>query len=126
MSSLKIPCEKVIEGIQRMISNAHQYVKDSKILLHCGAIEHSVVSAVFGAEELGKASMLSKKLVEHHEEDEIELPACPHHIHNWLRCHKCKLLEAKNLLGNSLIIESSRVDIARFPFRIGVDDKEAA
>jgi len=84
------------------------------------------VSAVFAAEELAKANMLSKKLEEYEGKAFIELPECPHWIQKWMLCHRCKLEEAKRLLGNALIIESCRVGIARFPFRLGVEDKEAS
>jgi len=126
MSSIKIPSEKVVEGIQKIISNAHRYVKDSKILLNCGGIEHAVVSAVFAAEELAKASALSRQLKEYQSEALIEFPECHHYAKNWLLCHKCKLEEAKNLLGETFIIESCRLGIARLPFRLGVEDKEAS
>lgn len=126
MTTMRISSSNVIEGIRKIISNACRYIQDSKILLKDGSLEHAVVSAVFAAEELAKANMLSKKLAEYEGKAFIELPECPHWIHKWMLCHRCKLEEAKRLLGNALIIESCRVGIVRFPFRLGVEDKEAS
>lgn len=118
MRSIRIPSGRAVEGIGKILSNAYRYVKDSKILLKDGSLEHAVVCAIFAAEELAKASMISKQLEEHQEESFIE-------VRGWFS-HSYKMQEAKRLLGNALIIESSRLGIARLPFRLGVDDKEAS
>jgi len=123
MSSLKIPYEKIVEGIGKILNNTSRYIKDSKVLLKDGSLEHAVVCAVFAAEELAKAGMLSKQFEEHEGEPFIEMPTCDHRRSRFY-CHECKLQEAKKLLGDTLIIESSRLGIARLPFRLGVDDKE--
>jgi len=118
MRSIRIPSEKVVEGIEKLLSNAYRYIKDSKLLLKDGSIEHAVVCAIFAAEELAKASMLSKQLEEHEGDPFIQVTG--------FRSHPYKLQEAKRLLGDALIIESSRVGIMRIPFRIGANDVEVS
>jgi len=122
---LPIASEKVVEGIEKLLINAYRYVRDLKLLLNDGSLDYAVVCAILAAEELAKANMLSQQLEEHEGEHFIEVPICEHRM-SWFRCHKCKLREAKRLLGNALIIESSRLGIARFPFRLGVYDVEAS
>lgn len=62
--------------------------------------------------------MLSKQLEEHEGDPFIEVTG--------FHSHQFKLQEAKRLLGDALIIESSRLGIARIPFRLGVDDVEVS
>lgn len=118
MPSIRITSEKVVEGIGKILTNAYRYVKDSKLLLKDGSIEHAVVCAVFAAEELAKASMLSRQLEEHEGEPFIEVAG--------FLDHPYKLREAKRLLGDALIIETSRIGLIRIPFRVGAPDVEVS
>jgi len=116
LNSIRIPSDKVVEGIREVVSNAYRYIRDSRLLLKDGSVEHAVVCAIFAAEELAKASMLSKQLGEHEGESFIEVTG--------FYSHASKLQEAKRLLGDALIIDSSRLGRARFPIRLGVADLE--
>jgi len=55
---LEIPKNKIMEGIDKILSNAKQFLEDAKALLQKGSVEHALGLVTLAAEEAGKAQLL--------------------------------------------------------------------
>jgi len=116
MKTIHIPIDKIDQGIKLCLTNVKLYINDSRRLMEAGSVEHVVVLVIFAAEELAKASILSKRLYEQKGRDAIEVET---KLFRGRGAHEFKMKEAKQLLGDSLILESSRVGYAELPFTLG-------
>ena len=55
---LEIPKNKIMEGVDRILSNAKQFLEDAKALLQKGSVDHALGLVTLAAEEAGKAQLL--------------------------------------------------------------------
>ncbi len=118
----QIPTSKILEGIQKCLSNTKRYVEDSRLIFGSGSLEHAVVLAIFAAEELAKAGIISQRFQQQRGRKSIQVERI---IFQGRDAHDYKIKEAKRILG-SLMLESSKLGVARFPFPLGRPDVEAS
>jgi len=106
-------------GIQMILENICRYVRDARILVSDGSIEHAALLAMVAAEELGKASLLYQTLLNGKPKVDLKL-------FRGREAHKRKMERARQLLGDFAILQSSVFGRARLPFIIGAPDVEAS
>lgn len=107
------------QGLEMILRNIFRYVKDVKLLYMDGSIEHATLLAMHAAEELGKASLLSQTL-------QTGSPSVDLGLFWGKKAHERKMKEARKLLGDYAILQSSRYGRARFPFILGAPDVETS
>jgi AbiV family abortive infection protein len=114
-----IPQAKMVEGIRMILNNVSRYISDTRLLLSDKSVEHAALLAMFAAEELGKASLLCETLKKGE-------PAVDLGLFRGKDAHERKMDEARRLLGDNALLQSSRFGFARFPFILGAPDVEAS
>jgi len=114
-----IPEEKMQQGIEMILMNLLRYVQDAKLLYMDGSIEHATLLAEYAAEELGKASLLCQTL-------QTGSPSVDLRLFSGKKAHETKMEEARRLLGNNVILQSSTVGRARVPHIVGAPDVETS
>lgn len=99
MSLLKIPRKDVIELIKLCFENISQFLLDAK-LIHSqkSRFDHSVALIQFAVEELGKASILQKRL----HATKNNLIDVPDNLFGGRGSHQLKEKEAWTVLSNNL------------------------
>jgi AbiV family abortive infection protein len=110
--------EMMLEGLRTILNNVSRYVRDTRLLLKDNSIEHATLLAMYAAEELGKASLL-------HQSSEKDQPSVDLQLFRGKQAHERKMDEARRLLGDSVLLQSSVLGRARFPFVLGAPDVEA-
>jgi AbiV family abortive infection protein len=108
----------MLDGLRMILSNVSRYVRDTRALLKDNSIEHATLLAMYAAEELAKASLLYQTL-------ERGKPAVDLQLFRGKQAHERKMDEARRLLGDSVLLQSSVYGRARFPFILGAADVEA-
>lgn len=101
-----------------ILDNVSRYVRDARLLLNDSSVEHATLLAMYAAEELGKASLLCQSL-------EKSKPAVNLRLFQGSRAHKVKMDEARRLVGDSVLLQSSVFGRARLPFILGAPEVEA-
>lgn len=101
-----------------ILDNVSRYVRDARLLLNDSSVEHATLLAMYAAEELGKASLLCQSL-------EKGQPAVDLQLFRGSRAHEMKMDEARRLVGDSVLLQSSIVGRARIPFILGAPEVEA-
>jgi AbiV family abortive infection protein len=101
-----------------ILNNVSRYVRDTRLLLKDNSFEHATLLAMYAAEELGKASLLHQSL-------ERGQPTVDLQLFRGKQAHERKMDEARRLLGDSVLLQSSVFGRARFPFVLGAPDVEA-
>jgi AbiV family abortive infection protein len=110
--------ELMSEGIRMILKNLSRYVRDSRLLLEDNSVEHATLMALYAAEELGKASLLYQTQAK----GELVVDSA---LFRGRQAHEKKMDEARHLLGDSALLQSSIFDRARFPFILGAPEVEA-
>ena len=58
---VKIPRDKIPEGIKRSVEEIKCYLSEAKLLIEKESLRHALIMVQFACEELGRASILKKK-----------------------------------------------------------------
>jgi AbiV family abortive infection protein len=119
MGTVSVSGEKMRQGIEMILRNVLQYVQDVKLLYMQGSFEHATLLAEYAAEELGKASLLFQTL-------QTESPSVDQRLFRGWEAHELKMKEARRLLGDSVILQSSVFGRAKLPFILGAPEVEAS
>lgn len=101
-----------------ILKNVSRYVRDSRLLLKDNSVEHATLMALYAAEELGKASLLYQT----QEKGELVVDSA---LFRGKQAHQKKMKEARRLLGDSALLQSSILGRARLPFILGAPEVEA-
>jgi AbiV family abortive infection protein len=110
---------KMREGIHLILQNIRNYLKDARVLVSSGSVEHATLLTIYGAEELGKASLLFQTV-------QASKPEVDMRLFRGQNAHETKMTEARRLLGSLLLLQSSILGRARFPFILGAKEVEAS
>ena len=116
---MKIPKDRIQQGVELSIANSGRYVEDCKVLLQSKSLSHAVVMAIFACEEFAKAGFLLECLEKQKKEGIVEVNK------KIFSSHEFKIQYARKL-GLTLIMESSRLGYARLPFKLGGEDVVAS
>lgn len=119
MGTVSVSKEKMQQGIEMILMNVLRYVQDIKLLYMQGSIEHATLLAEYAAEELGKASLLFQTL-------QMGNPSVDLRLFRGWEAHELKMQEARKLLGDWVILQSSVIGRARLPFILEAPDVEAS
>ena len=93
---IKIPREKLSEGIRLCLNEIRDYLSDAKLLIDKSSLHHAYILVQFACEELGKASILKNKFKESKPGDIVNVKDL------LFSDHKYKQDECWNLLGREL------------------------
>jgi AbiV family abortive infection protein len=110
--------EIMSEGIRMILKNVSRYVRDARLLLKDNSVEHATLLALYAAEELGKASLLYRT----QEKGELVVDSA---LFRGKQAHEKKMNEARRLLGDSVLLQSSIFGRARLPFILGAPEVKA-
>lgn len=114
----------MLEGIGSCLRTSKRYVNDARLLLNNDSLENAILLGIYATEEFVKVHTLSQELEQQKGRRVVQVEA------KLFSSHDYKLKTAEEILGISLpdvegskiILESSRIDVARIPFRIGAPD----
>ncbi len=106
-------------GIRLILDNVSQYVKDARLLVSESSVAHATVLTLYASEELGEASLLFQA-------KENRKFVVESRLFRGKNAHHVKMGEARPLLGDSVVLQSSMIGRARIPFILGAPDVEAS
>ncbi len=119
MATFEISEDYTRHGIRLILDNVSQYVKDARLLVSDSSVAHATVLTLYASEELGKASLLFQA-------KENRKFVVDSRLFRSKNAHRLKMEEARHLLGDSVILQSSVIGRARVPFILGAPDVEAS
>jgi len=96
---VKIPRDKIPEGIKRSVEEIKRYVSDAELLIEKTSLRHALILVQFAIEELGRASILKKRFEEAESKDIVEVEDV---LFGGRGSHKYKEDEAWRLLDPQL------------------------